>query len=152
MTSMNVAVVIVTYKSAQLTIDSLHSVSVERAASGLDIRAVVVDNASGDLPVIENAVSDNDWSAWVTCVLAPMNGGFAYGNNLGIQRAYLDGPPAYVHLLNPDAQLRPGAIGTLVSFMEAHPEAGIAGGSFENLDGSDWPFAFRFPFSVLRRR
>jgi GT2 family glycosyltransferase len=29
--------------------------------------------------------------------------------------------------------------------MEAHPEVGIAGGSFENLDGSDWPFAFRFP-------
>lgn len=148
MTSIEVAVVIVTYKSAQLTINSLRSVHAERATSGLDIRAVVVDNASGDLPVIEKAASDNDWSAWVTCVLAPMNGGFAYGNNLGIQRAYASGPPAYVHLLNPDAQVRPGAINTLVRFMETHPEVGIAGGSFENLDGSDWPFAFRFP-SIL---
>jgi N-acetylglucosaminyl-diphospho-decaprenol L-rhamnosyltransferase len=143
-----VAVVIVTYRSAQLTIDSLRSVEAERSNAGLAIRAVVVDNASGDLPVIAEAVLANDWSAWVTCVQAPMNGGFAYGNNLGIRQAYANGAPAYVHLLNPDAQVRAGAIGSLVRFLEAHPDAGIAGGSFENLDGSDWPFAFRFP-SIL---
>jgi N-acetylglucosaminyl-diphospho-decaprenol L-rhamnosyltransferase len=148
MYSLDIAVVIVTYKSAQLTIESLRSVSAERATSGLSIRAVVVDNASGDLPAISEAVLANDWSAWVTCVPAPINGGFAYGNNLGIQHAYANGAPAYVHLLNPDAQVRPGAIGTLVQFLQSHPDVGIAGGSFENLDGSDWPFAFRFP-SVL---
>jgi hypothetical protein len=145
MPSRDIAVVIVTYKSAQLTIDSLRSVDAERSTAGLRIRAVVVDNASGDLPAIADAVAANDWSSWVTCVLAPINGGFAFGNNLGIRQAYVTGAPAYVHLLNPDAQLRRGAIGSLVQFMEAHPEVGIAGGSFENLDGSDWPFAFRFP-------
>jgi len=144
-TSLDIAVVIVTYKSAQLTIDALRSVAAERSTGGLKIRAVVVDNASGDLPVIEDAVAANGWSAWVTCVHAPMNGGFAFGNNLGIQQAYANGAPAYVHLLNPDAQLRQGAISSLVQFMEVHPDVGIAGGSFENLDGSDWPFAFRFP-------
>ncbi len=49
---------------------------------------VVVDNASGDLPRIEQAVERNGWSSWVTLVLAPKNGGFAYGNNLGIRAAY----------------------------------------------------------------
>jgi N-acetylglucosaminyl-diphospho-decaprenol L-rhamnosyltransferase len=142
---LDVAVVIVTYKSAQLTIDALRSVAAERSTAGLRIRAIVVDNASGDLPVIADAVAANGWLAWVTCVLAPMNGGFAFGNNLGIQQAYANGAPAYVHLLNPDAQVRQGAIGSLVQFMEAHSDVGIAGGSFENLDGSDWPFAFRFP-------
>src|ERR1700722_16932088 len=145
MHSLEVAVVIVSYRTAQLTIDSLRSVSDERAPVGLQIRAVVVDNASGDLPVIADAVAANDWSAWVTCVLAPMNGGFAYGNNLGVQQAYANGAPDYVHLLNPDAQVRQGAIGSLVQFMEAHSDVGIARGSFEKLDGSDWPFAFRFP-------
>ena len=148
MPSLDIAVVIVTYRSAQLTIDSLRSVAAERSTAGLNIRAVVVDNASGDLPLITQAGAAGGWSAWVTCVLAPINGGFAYGNNLGIQQAYVEGTPAYVHLLNPDAQLRPGAIGALVQFMETHPDVGIAGGSFENLDGSDWPFAFRFP-SIL---
>jgi N-acetylglucosaminyl-diphospho-decaprenol L-rhamnosyltransferase len=145
MRSLDVTVVIVSYQTAQLTIDSLRSVSDERSTVGLQIRAVVVDNASGDLPMIADAVAANDWSAWVTCVLAPMNGGFAYGNNLGIQQAYAYGAPDYLHLLNPDAQVRSGAIGSLVNFMEAHPDVGIAGGSFENMDGSDWPFAFRFP-------
>ena len=145
---LDVAIVIVTYKSAELAVDSLRSVAAERATAGLDIRAVIVDNASGDLPRVAEAVAANNWTTWVTCVQAPMNGGFAYGNNLGIQEAYTSGVPAYIHLLNPDAQVRPGAIGALVRFLETHPEVGIAGGSFENLDGSDWPFAFRFP-SVL---
>ncbi|MGB6309656.1 MAG: glycosyltransferase family 2 protein [Steroidobacteraceae bacterium] len=144
----DVAVVIVTYKSAQLTIEGLSSLLTERTASTLRVRAIVVDNASGDLPVISQAVTQYDWSAWVTLVEAPKNGGFAYGNNLGIERAYAAGTPSYVYLLNPDAQVRPGAIGSLVHFMEAHPKIGIAGSSFENLDGSDWPIAFRFPSLV----
>lgn len=154
MPRLDIAVVIVSYKCAQLTIDSLRSVDAERANTVLQIRAVVVDNASGDFPVVAAAVQDNDWSTWVTCVLAPTNGGFAYGNNLGIREAYGNGAPAYVHLLNPDAQLRAGAIHSLVQFLETHPTVGIVGGSFENLDGSEWPFAFRFPsiFSELESR
>jgi GT2 family glycosyltransferase len=35
-----------------------------------------------------------------------------------------------------------------VRFLEAHPEVGIAGSSFENSDGSDWPIAFRFPSMI----
>jgi|SRR3984957_11591581 len=149
-----IAVVIVTYRSAPLTIDSLRSLEAERSNNALEIRAVVVDNASGDLPAIADAVLANKWSDWVTHVQAPINGGFAYGNNLGIQQAYISGAPAYVHLLNPDAQVRPGAIGTLAQFLEGHPDVGIVGGSFENLDGSDWPFAFRFPsiYSELESR
>ena len=142
---LDIAVVIVTYKSADLTIESLRTVASERATPGLKIRAMVVDNASGDLPDIVRAVEDNGWSSWVTPVLAPKNGGFAYGNNFGIERVYSDGIPSYVYLLNPDTQLRPGAIGSLVSFLQSHPDAGIAGSSFETADGADWPIAFRFP-------
>jgi GT2 family glycosyltransferase len=145
MKNVDIAVVIVTYKSAGLTLDGLKSVARERSAEGFRIRTIVVDNASGDLPAIEQAVAANDWSSWVTPVLAPKNGGFAYGNNLGIERAYLTAVPNYVYLLNPDAQVRSGAIVSLVRFLEAHPNVGIAGSSFENLDGSDWPIAFRFP-------
>ena len=145
MTDLDIAVVIVTYKCAALTIESLRSVAAERSAVGLQIRAVVVDNASGDAPTIAEAIRTNQWQPWVTLVTAPKNGGFAYGNNLGIARAYEERAPSYIYLLNPDAQVRPGAIKSLVSFLESHLEAGIAGSSFENLDGSDWPIAFHFP-------
>ena len=143
--NVDVAVLIVTYNSAALTSKSLQSVCAEREAQGLSIRAVVIDNSSGDLAEIAQAVAENSWADWVTLVSAPRNGGFAYGNNLGMERAYTDGHPQYVYLLNPDAQVRRGAIGALTRFLESHPEVGIAGSSFENLDGSDWPFAFRFP-------
>jgi len=145
MSELNIAVVIVTYKTALLTIDCLRSVQSERSTPGLHIRAVVVDNASGDLPIIAQAVEQNHWESWITLVSAPQNGGFAYGNNLGIHHATVDASPDYVYLLNPDAQVRAGAIGALVRFLESHDEVGIAGSSFEDLDGTDWPIAFRFP-------
>jgi len=145
---LDVAIVIVSYKSAGLTIGCMQSIEAERSSPGLKIRLVVVDNASGDGPAIAEAIEKNAWSSWASLVVAERNGGFAYGNNLGIQRAYADGLPAYVHLVNPDTVLRKGAISALVTFLEAHPDVGIAGSSFENPDGSDWPIAFRFPSLV----
>ena len=141
----DVAVIIVNYKSAPLTVACLRSLQIEHSNPALRIRAVVVDNASGDLGEISRAVADNRWSSWVTLVEAPKNGGFAYGNNLGIERASGAGTPSYVFLLNPDTEVRAGAIAALVQFLEAHPEAGIAGPSFENGEGGEWKIAFRFP-------
>lgn len=142
---MDIAAVIVTYKSAQFTVAALDSLCAERSDPQLRIRAIVVDNASGDLPLIEQAVIANGWSSWVTLVAAPRNGGFAYGNNMGIERAYTTGAPSYIFLLNPDAQVRRGAIGILARFLEANPSIGIAGSSFETPAGVEWPIAFRFP-------
>ena len=148
MNEIDVAVAIVSYNSAQFTVDCLRSIEAERSSEGISIRVVVVDNASGDAPTIAEAIEKNSWSSWVTLVQAPRNGGFAYGNNLAFRIAQDDGSPDYFHLLNPDTLLRKGAIGALVRFLEAHQNVGIVGSSFENLDGSDWPTAFRFP-SIL---
>jgi len=141
---LDIAVIIVTYKTAGLTIEALRSVAAERNSAGLQIRAVVVDNASGDAPEVASAIKSNSWS-WVLLITAPKNGGFSYGNNLGIEHAYRTGRPDYVYLLNPDAQVRARAIDTLAVFLDAHAEVGIAGSSFEDPDGTVWPIAFRFP-------
>lgn len=145
MPHLNVAIVIVSFRSAALTIECLRSVQNERAAPGPSIRAIVVDNASGDLPAIARAIEENGWSSWATAILAPTNGGFAYGNNLGVRLALERQPADYFLLLNPDTQVRPGAIAALAAFLESHAEVGVAGSSFENPDGSEWPIAFRFP-------
>jgi GT2 family glycosyltransferase len=141
----DVTIAIVTYRSADLTIHCLSSIAAERTMPGIHIRTIVVDNVSGDAELIAKAIDKHGWWSWVTLVTAPKNGGFAYGNNLALQYAIADGPPQYVHLLNPDTIIRHGAIGELVRFLEAHLDVGIAGSSFENPDGSDWPIAFRFP-------
>jgi GT2 family glycosyltransferase len=148
MSDIDVAVTIVSYQCADLTIDCLRSVEAERSTRGVRIRAIVVDNASGDAPLISQAIEARGWSSWITLIIAPRNGGFAYGNNLAFQRAYEDHPPDYLLMLNPDTVVRKGAIGALVRFLEEHPSVGIAGSSFELLDGSEWPIAFRFP-SIL---
>ena len=84
----NIAVIIVSYKTAQLTIESLNTVLNERAQSPeLNINAIVVDNASGDSEEIGAAISENQWSEWATLVTSPTNGGFGYGNNVGFKHA-----------------------------------------------------------------
>ena len=140
-----VGIVVVSYKSAALTVDCLRSVARERARSPLALRCVVIDNASGDAPTVDAAIAANGWGDWARVVVAPRNGGFAYGNNLGLQELERDGRVDFVHLLNPDTLLHAGAIDALVDFLQAHPRAGIAGGTFENGDGSAWAIAFRFP-------
>lgn len=146
--SIDVAIAIVTYRCADLTIACLRSIDMERSTSAIRLRVIVVDNASGDAPSILSAIEAHGWASWVTLIEAPRNGGFAYGNNLAFHHANGHHPPRYFYMLNPDTELRPGAVGSLVDFLEAHPEVGIVGSSFETQDGRDWPFAFRFP-SIL---
>jgi hypothetical protein len=55
-----------------------------------------------------------------------------------------DDPPEFVHLLNPDTLVKPGAIQSLLAFLEANPSAGIAGSRLETADGGLHPNGFRF--------
>jgi len=65
-------------------------------------------------------------------VQAAENRGFAASNNLGI--AGTSGE--YVLLLNPDAELRPGAVGRLVAAAQERPRAAVVGAKVRNPDGS----------------
>ena len=137
-------VVIVNYKTATLTFTCLETLRPE-----LDeipgARVTVVENASGDGEALTLGIAERGWGSWVDLEILDHNGGFSTGNNRGIRPA-LDSahPPRYVLLLNADTEVRPGAIRTLVDFMDENPKVGLAGSSFENLDGSDWHLAFRF--------
>jgi len=142
---LDVLVVIVSYKTASLTVQAIRSLETEIPSPGIRIRVAVVDNDSGDYCEIAEAIERNSWSSWVTLVKAPRNGGFGYGNNLGIRSGYGVSAPDYIYLLNPDAQVRPGAVSILVKFLQENPRAGIAGSRIGNSDGSDWSIAFRFP-------
>ncbi|HLL88752.1 MAG TPA: glycosyltransferase family 2 protein [Tepidisphaeraceae bacterium] len=146
-----VAVVIVNYRTADLTIDCLRSLAPEVTSLNGGVTVTVTDNLSGDDSVakLTAAVQANGWSAWARILPLPRNGGFAYGNNEGIRPALAqDPPPDYVLLLNPDTVVRPGGLKALVDFMDANPTAGLAGSRLEDPDGPPQRSAFRF-HSVL---
>jgi GT2 family glycosyltransferase len=140
-------VVIVNYRTAKLTVNCLRSLAPEvQSLPGTQV--VVVDNASGDdsVATISGAIAAAGWGDWATLLPSDHNGGFAYGNNLAIRPTLnTDNSPAYYLLLNPDTEVRPNALKTLLDFMEQHPEVGISGSGLEEADGTPWSIAFRFP-------
>jgi N-acetylglucosaminyl-diphospho-decaprenol L-rhamnosyltransferase len=141
-----VLVVIVNYRTPQLTINCLHSlVSEVRALSGTQV--VVVDNHSGDRSSeqIESAIAREGWSDWATVLSVKHNGGFAFGNNLVLRSGLNSGnPPPYFLLLNPDTVVRERSLQVLVDFMEHNAQVGIAGSRLEDPDGTPQCSAFRF--------
>jgi N-acetylglucosaminyl-diphospho-decaprenol L-rhamnosyltransferase len=140
-----VLIVIVNYRSAELTLAALAALAAEREWPELALSAVVVENASGDEARLARGVAER-FSDFARLVVSPVNGGFGAGNNLGMRAAHAAGArPRYVHFLNPDTEIKPGAVLALVRFLETHPRAGVASGSFEHQDGTLWPIAFRFP-------
>jgi GT2 family glycosyltransferase len=112
-----VTVVIVTHGSWALTEKCLESLNVQRADLRFD--AVVVDNASNDgTPErIRRAFP------WVHVVDQRENSGFAKANN----RALAEVTTAYVLLLNPDTELPPGALRSVLQALEERPEVGMLG-------------------------
>ena len=143
---LQLAVIIVNYRTPGLTIGGLESLARE-LKSVPNTQVFVVDNGSGDgsAQKIGQAIETNGWSEWARLVPQERNGGFAVGNN-AVLRPLLQGPdkPPYVLLLNPDTIVRPGAIPALIDFMVQHPAVGIVGSRLEDLDGTPQNSAFRF--------
>ena len=87
-------------------------------------------NPSVDVFVVDNDSTDGsaDWIEahfhGVKLVRSAENLGFTKANNLGFEWAVSHGYD-YVYLLNQDAWLEPGAMETLVSAAEAHPEYAV---------------------------
>lgn len=139
--------IIVNYRTPLLTVDCLRSLRPEMLAH-LGAQVVVVENASGDdsARVISTAIRNEGWGGWARVVESPVNGGFAYGNNVALRPALARGSGFdFFWLLNPDTTVRPGALDALLEFARAHPDAGIMGSAMEGADGAPWPYAFRFP-------
>jgi N-acetylglucosaminyl-diphospho-decaprenol L-rhamnosyltransferase len=145
--STRLLIVILNYRTADLTLACLRSVA--RELPGLaETEVVVTDNASGDGSAerIARAMAESGMSAWARCEPLPKNGGYAYGNNAAIRSALQrPDPPDFVLLLNPDTELLPGALSSLIGFMHQHPECAIAGSRLLDVDGRVHGSAFNFP-------
>ena len=136
--SMDLSIIIVNWNTRDLLAQCLASVLADIHASPyLQVETLLVDNASTDGSV----QMVRDQFPWVRLLANPENVGFAAANNQAIQQS----AGRYVLLLNPDTEVKPGALATLVGFMEAHSQAGAAGACLLNPNGTLQTSCYPFP-------
>ena len=104
-------------------------------------------HVSKEIFVIDNGSQDGSGKEVRKCFLNVhlienlQNVGFARATNQGIMAS----SGRYLLLLNPDTQIKEGTLETLTAFMDAHPEAGVAGAQLLNSDGSKQNSIANFP-------
>jgi len=136
------AVVIINYCTADLTLNCLRSLAPEMRNIA-NSKVIIVDNASNDGSdkKIELAISKNHWDEWVNLRRSSVNKGFSFGNNLGIQTAEAD----FYLLANSDILMKPGTLSELLEAMEKNPRVGLIGPRLESHDGRAQSSCFRHP-------
>jgi GT2 family glycosyltransferase len=131
----DLSIIIVSYNTRDLLAQCMDSI--ETTVQRVDYEVLVVDNGSvdGSPEMVE--------SRYPTARLIRNrdNRGFAAANNQAIHISN----GRFVLLLNSDAVLLPGAVESMLRFMEHEPRAGIAGGQLLNPDGSFQSSFMDFP-------
>jgi GT2 family glycosyltransferase len=136
---MRLSVVIVSWNTRDLLRQCLDCLKQEvgcDVASG-NCQVFVVDNNSHDGSA-QMVKADH---AWVKLIANDANLGFAKANNQAIKLTNSE----YVLLLNPDTEVEPGAIKTLLQFIEPRPECGVVAPQLLNSDGSVQRSCREFP-------
>lgn len=143
---MKLLIIILNYRITDMAIGCLKSLAAELPRIP-DAKVAILENGSGGDAEhrLREAISENGWGSWVELSVVSPNRGFSGGNNL-IIRKWLGTPdcPEYFLLLNADIEVYPGAMETLVRFMDTHPRVGVAGSRCEWEDGNTQGTPFRF--------
>lgn len=143
----NVAVVIVNYRTPELTTRCVAALAKER--KGLPrLRVVVVDGGSSDGSAenLAEVLARPNYAGWVDFRPLPINGGYGWANNqamLGLAQS--ENPPEFIHILNPDTQVEKGAVEQLCEALMSDPRCAAAGSQLIAPNGAAVPSAFRFP-------
>ncbi len=132
MADAEITVVVLTYNSEEVVGRCLEALR----QGGARASVVVIDNASRDRSVeVARAACPE-----AEIIQTGRNLGYT-ANNIGLQRART----SYALILNPDVELRPGALRALLDFANAHPRAALVGCRLLNPDGTLQHSCFRFP-------
>jgi GT2 family glycosyltransferase len=122
----DLSVIIVSWNVRRLLDECLDSV--EKSIASLNAEIYVVDNASHDGS--PQMVSEKHPA--VHLIANPDNRGFGKANNQALRLCQ----GKYALILNPDTLVSPAAVRRLFDFMEAHPQAGLAGPEQCDQDGN----------------
>lgn len=135
----DLAVIIVSYNSAQWLAPCISSVYQHAGTASVEV--IVVDNGStdGSAELVEQEFPD-------ARVVLSENRGFAHANNRGFECS----AAPFVLFLNPDTVVQDGTFGDLLEIMRQHPGVGMLGCRQHDPDGELFPTIKRFP-SVSRQ-
>ena len=146
MTAPRVLAIVLNWRTPAMSLKAARAA--RRAMESLKGEVVIVDNASNDGSFEAMQAGVAGWDR-VRVVQSGRNGGFGAGMNAGMRAGLSDGArPDYVYLLNSDAFPAQGAITALVTHLQTHPQAGLAGSHIHGPDGAPHITCFRFP-SIL---
>jgi GT2 family glycosyltransferase len=125
----DVAVLIVNFKSKELTADCVRSVE---ASVGVRVHVIVVDNASNDgsYEYLRATLPQ------ATVVAEPVNRGYTGGNNRALRLA-LEHGARFAFILNNDTIVHPDCIARLVAEADANPDVGLLTPQIRFHDPSD---------------
>jgi N-acetylglucosaminyl-diphospho-decaprenol L-rhamnosyltransferase len=143
---MKLLIAIASYRVTDLTIDCLRSLSREiDRVPGTKV-AVCENGTGGDAADrLRRAIDENGWGSWAEVTEVYPNRGFTGGTNAVIRPALeAPDPPEYVLLLNADTIVLEHALDSLVTFMDDHPQAGVAGSLLLSAEGEPQGSPFRF--------
>jgi GT2 family glycosyltransferase len=132
---MDISIVIVNYKSRDLTLNCLRSI---KAAdwSSLDYEIIVIDNYSADL-------SSDDLGPFseIKYIMNGRNLGYGAASNQGVREAR----GKYIVIMNPDIVVARDTFIKLFDFMENNSYIGLVGPRQFNPDGTVQNTCFRWP-------
>ncbi len=132
----DLSVIIVSFNSAELLGNCLKSVTIGLKDKKISGEVIVVDNNSDDGRddvIAKFKVQSSKFK--VKTIENSENVGFGRANNQGSKKA----GGRYLLFLNPDTQVKSGALKKIVEFMDENPAAGIASCRLVNPDGSFQP-------------
>jgi GT2 family glycosyltransferase len=145
--------IIVNFKTPELTLNCLESLGRERdLLQDCHLEARIVDNQSDDesLEIILNEIKKKHLGGWTSLQVAPSNGGYGAGNNQVLREidTLHQNKNQFYLILNPDVELKSGAIEKLLKLAVSNPRVAVVGPRLEYEDGRPQISAFRF-HSVL---
>ena len=123
---MDISIIIISWNSKGYVRECLRSLY--ESSDGLQLQVVVVDNGSYD-GCGEMVATEFPQACFIQ---SERNLGFARGNNLAVGRA----TAPVLMFLNPDTEVRSGALKCLLEAMRSMPDAGALGARLLNSDGT----------------
>ncbi len=138
----SLAVIVVSWNVRDLLTRCLDSLFAELDSSAIDARVIVVDNASSDgsVEMVRSRYPR------IEVIASEKNLGFAGGNNIGLNHIrVMEQGVEFVLLLNPDAEVQPSAIKTLLDVIRSRSDVAVVTSWLSYSDGSFQHSAFHFP-------
>lgn len=132
---MDLSIIIVSWNVRDLLKENLKAIYGSENRIGLEVFVVDNNSSDGSAEMVKNEFKE------VKLIANKENAGFARANNQVLKEA----KGRYILLLNPDMRVLPGTIEGMVGWMDAHPEAGVAGCRLVKENGGIVPHVRRFP-------